>query len=254
MIVEREQSALRREPEPTFSHRALIVATLFGVAILVALGTWQIARLHWKEAIVAQIESRRTAPVTSLPPESAWASLHADDYEYLHVALVGSYQPGATAQIYRSGAPNAPGEGPGYLFMTPLRLPDGAVVLVNRGFVPVAQIDAAYASLPEGAVSVTGLMRSPESRNAFTPDDAPARGIWYTRDTRAIAAQFRLERAAPFSIDADADPKRTGWPRAGTTVIDIPNNHLSYALTWYGLALALIGVAVAYLVKARRRP
>ena len=110
----------------------------------------------------------------------------------------------------------------------------------------------ARANVPDGAVSVTGLMRSPESRNMFTPADEPQKGIWYTRDPASIATQYKLTRVAPFSIDADADPKAKGWPRPGATVVEIPNNHLSYALTWFGLAAALIGVAFAFVRRQRR--
>lgn len=233
----------------------VLVAAAVGTIILVGLGTWQLQRLHWKEGIVAQIEARQHARVTSVPPEVVWSTLqNPDEYEYRHVAVVGTYQTAQSALVFRGGSPNAQGEGPGYLVMTPLRLPDGATILVNRGFAPVAAAADARANVAEGAVSVTGLMRSPESRNPFTPADDPQHDIWYTRDPASIAAHFQLTRVAPFTIDADADPKAQGWPRPGATVVDIPNNHLSYALTWYGLAVALIGVTVAYLRGQRRKP
>ena len=225
----------------------VLAAAAAGVAILVGRGAWKGQRLHWKESIIAQIEARRTAPATGVPTEGEWPSLKPDDYEYRHVAVNGAFDADRTALVFRGGAPNAAGEGPGYELLTPLRLPDDSVVIVNRGFVPLASVDAARANNPKGTVVLTGLMRSPEARNAFTPADDQARGIWYTRDPVSIGAHFRLARVAPFTIDADANPKAPGWPRAGTTVIDVPNNHLSYALTWFGLAAALIGVSVAYL-------
>ena len=229
-----------RRPVPVF------IASGIGVAILVLLGAWQMARLQWKNGIVAQIEARRGAPVTALPPLAQWSTLNADDYEYRHVAVNGAFEPDKTALVYRGGAPNAPGAGPGYLLLTPLRLPSDETVIVNRGFAPLADAAVAKDNVPKGTVVVAGLMRSPETRNAFTPADAPAAGVWYTRDPASIAARFGIARVAPFTIDADADAKAQGWPRPGTTVVDIPNNHLSYALTWWGLALALIGVTFAY--------
>lgn len=231
----------------------IIAASTTGFLTLVGLGVWQLQRLHWKEGIIAQIKSRRNAAATSMPTENVWSSLQPDDYEYKHVAVNGAFDADKTALVFRGGAPNAPGEGPGYELLTPLRLPDDSVVIVNRGFAPLASIDAARANLPKGTVVLTGLMRSPETRNAFTPSDEPSRSVWYTRDPASVAARFALKRVAPFSIDADANPKAQGWPRAGTTVVDIPNNHLSYALTWFGLAAALIGVSIAYL-KSRSHP
>jgi surfeit locus 1 family protein len=126
-------------------------------------------------------------------------------------------------------------------------------VLVTRGFVPEDKRDPSTRAAGQiaGEVTITGLMRAPEPRNAFTPADDPARGAWFTRDTGLIAAHLQLERAAPFSVDADATPNPGGWPRGGATVIAIKNDHLSYALTWYGLAATL--VAVLALVMWRRR-
>lgn len=230
----------------------LFTAAVIGTVILVSFGFWQVQRLTAKQALIAQLEARQHAPVTGVPSEAEWRSLEPDDYEYRHVAVVGTYQTAQSALVYRGGSPNAPGEGPGYHVITPLRLPDGSTILVNRGFVPQDKADEARANVPDGAVSVTGLMRSPEARNTFTPADEPQKGVWYTRDPASIAAQSKLTHVAPFTVDADADPKAKGWPRPGATVVDIPNNHLSYALTWFGLALALVGVTFVYWRNQRR--
>jgi surfeit locus 1 family protein len=149
------------------------------------------------------------------------------------------------ALVFRGSGPEA-GEGPGYLVLAPLILPDGAAVIVNRGFVPSAAKDPAAHPPPPGETTVTGLMREPEPRNLFTPADQPDRNLWFTRDPGAIAAHFGLSRAAPFSIDADYSGDPSALPRGGTTVIAFPNNHLAYALTWFGLAAALAGVFGAW--------
>jgi surfeit locus 1 family protein len=156
------------------------------------------------------------------------------------------------ALVFRGSGPDA-GEAPGYLLLAPLILPEGAAVIVNRGFVPSAAKEPATHAPPDGEVAVTGQMREPEGRNLFTPADQPEKNLWFTRDPGAIAAYFRLSRAAPFSVDADfsADPK--ALPRGGTTVIAFSNNHIGYALTWFGLALALAGVFGAWAL-GRLRP
>ena len=130
--------------------------------------------------------------------------------------------------------------------MTPLRLADGATVLVNRGFVPEGRQDQAAAMGAGGETIVTGLMRSSEGRNAFTPADDPARGLWFTRDVAAMARAMGLTRYAPFSIDADAGADPAALPEGGETIVDFPNNHLSYAATWFGMAIALAGVFGSY--------
>ena len=99
---------------------------------------------------------------------------------------------------------------------------------------------------------VTGLMRSSEERNFFTPADEPQKGEWFTRDVEAIAAALKLGPHAPFSIDADADPNPGALPEGGETILSFPNNHLAYAIQWFGMAAALIGVFVAWAVTRGR--
>jgi surfeit locus 1 family protein len=220
------------------------LVALAGIAMLVSLGIWQLQRLAWKEALIARIEARAKAPPGPLPPASEWPALKPEDYEYRHVILHGRFE-GREAPVFRGNGPEA-GDGPGYLVLAPLLLPDGTSVLVNRGFVPSGAKEPISHPPPPGEATITGLMREPEPRNFFTPADQPDRNQWFTRDPGAIAAHFGLSRAAPFSVDADysGDPK--ALPRGGTTVITFPNNHLSYALTWFGLAAALAGVFVAW--------
>jgi surfeit locus 1 family protein len=220
------------------------LVALAGMSILISLGVWQLHRLAWKEALVARIEARAKAPPGPLPPESEWAALKPEDYEYRHAALHGRFD-AREALVFRGSGPEA-GEGPGYLVLAPLILPDGAAVIVNRGFVPSAAKDPAAHAPPPGEATVTGLMREPEPRNLFTPADQPEKNLWFTRDPGAIAAHFGLTRAAPFSVDADSSGDPKALPRGGTTVIAFPNNHLAYALTWFGLAAALAGVFGAW--------
>jgi surfeit locus 1 family protein len=220
------------------------LVALAGVVVLISLGIWQLHRLAWKEALIARIEARAKAPPTPLPPQSEWPALKPDDYEYRHVILRGRFD-GREALVFRGSGPEA-GEGPGYLLLAPLLLPDGSAVIINRGFVPSAAKDLATHAPPAGEATVTGLVREPEPRNLFTPADQPEKNLWFTRDPGAIAGHFGLSRAAPFSVDADysGDPK--ALPRGGTTVIAFPNSHLGYALTWFGLAAALAGVFGAW--------
>jgi surfeit locus 1 family protein len=220
------------------------LAALAGIAVLVSLGIWQLHRLAWKEALIARIEARVHAPPAPVPPQSAWPGLKPEDYEYRHVTLRGRFD-GREALVFRGSGPEA-GEGPGYLLLAPLILPEGAAVIVNRGFVPGTPQEAAAHVPPAGEVTVTGLMREPEPRNLFTPADQPGKNLWFSRDPGAIAAHFRLAQAAPFSVDADLSGDPKALPSGGTTVIAFPNNHLGYALTWFGLALALAGVFGAW--------
>jgi surfeit locus 1 family protein len=218
-------------------------------AVLIGLGLWQLQRLAWKEALIAKIDARSTMPPEPLPPPGDWQKLNPDAYDYRHVEAQGTFAHDKEVLVFHGQGFSRKGfASPGYLVLTPLRLASGAYVIVNRGFVAENVKDKTMRAEGEiaGRVTVTGLMRPPESRNMFTPPDDPGTGRYFTRDPALIAAAFGLDQVAPFSIDADDLPMPGGWPKGGTTEIDIPNNHLSYAMTWFGLAGALFAVFGAF--------
>jgi len=240
--------------------RSLIVPVLFtlaGVAMLVALGVWQLHRLAWKEALIARVAARTEAPAVPAPAEADWPHVTAERDEYRRVTVTGTFRHDREALCYALLS-DARGKfsGPGYWVLTPLQLAGGATVLVDRGFVPLERADAATRREGQaaGTVTVTGLLRLPEGRSWFTPADDPSRGIFQERDPAAIAKAYGLLRAAPFFIDADAAPNPGGLPQGGETRLVFPNNHLSYAITWFGLALALIAVFIAFVLKQTRGP
>ncbi len=223
------------------------LATLVGVSLLFALGAWQVRRLAWKRHLLANIESRIHAPPVPVPPEAAWPALRPDEYEYRKVTAIGTFDNAKETPVYGSTA-----DGVGYYVMTPMHLRAGGTVLVNRGYVPPERKASTTreAGEPRGLAEVTGLMRRPEGRNTFTPADDPAADQYFTRDPMTLATYDGITDAAPFTVDADATPNPGGLPRGGTTEIAIPNNHLTYALTWFGTALALVAVFISF---ARRR-
>src|SRR5271163_1549794 len=159
------------------SLAAPAAATLIGLAVLIGLGVWQLKRLAWKEALIAAVEARALGPPVEIPASEEWAKLNPRDYEYRHVRVSGVYDYARQALVFRAlSSPRGRYGGPGYLVMTPLRLASGAVVLVNRGFVPQDRRDAAALGAQSGTpVVVTGLMRASEGRTWFTPADNPAR-------------------------------------------------------------------------------
>ncbi len=225
-----------------------IVAAL-ALAILLGLGFWQLERLAWKDALIARVEARTQAPVAPLPSEAEWPRINAEDDEYRRVSATGRFHHDKEAHVYTvlSERADRPG-GPGYWVMTPLELGDGAFVIVNRGFVPLDRKDPATRpeGQVEGTVAVTGLLRTPEEAYYFLPENDPAKDAWYRRDPLEIAQARGLSTVAPFTIDADATPNPGGFPRGGETRVSFPNNHLQYAVTWFGIALALIGVFAAF--------
>lgn len=232
---------------------AVAIAGAFGV--LVGLGVWQLERLAWKEGLIAKVEARIHEPAVPAPAEEDWARVNFTDDEYRHVTVSGRFDHRDEVQVYAliDRTPEG-GGGPGYWVVTPLVTAEGAAVLVNRGFVPVELRDPARRAegQVEGPVTVTGLLRLPEDSGLFTPQNDPAKDSWFTRDPFAIGEAKGLLRVAPFLVDADATPNPGGWPLGGQTRITFPNRHLEYALTWFGLAAALAGVAAALMLRRRR--
>lgn len=218
------------------------IASLIALAILLGLGTWQLERRAWKEDLIARILRQSRAEPVAPPPPDAWDP--ARD-EFRHVRVTGRFLNDRETLVHGL----APGETPGralqgFYVLTPFARQDGMQVLVNRGFVPTelkAQADRRD-GLIDGTTTVTGILRASEPRGLFVPEPDPARGEWFNRDVRGIAAARGLGDVAPYLIEADAVPGQTTWPRGGQLRVDLPNNHLQYAFTWFGLAACLIGV------------
>ena len=225
------------------------IAALAAAAALAGLGAWQLQRLAWKEALIRTVEERTKAAPVPLPPRADWGALKPDRYEYRRVSAVGTFDHGVEAHVYRPlVSARGPYHGVGDIVLTPLHLMSGGTVIVNRGFVPNERLDPASRAAGQvaGPVTVTGLLRSPQGRNGFTPADDTARNQWFTADPLAIATFHGIADAAPFVIDEDAGQAPGGLPQGGETVLDFPNSHLQYALTWFGLAAALAGVFTAW--------
>jgi surfeit locus 1 family protein len=235
----------------TRSLRSLIVpgvAFLVALATLLSLGTWQLQRRAWKQDLIAKIEARAYGTPGVILPEAEWPSWSPEAQEYRRVQVAGRFLHEHEVAVHGL-MPSAHRGHPvqGYYLLTPLRLADGSNVVVNRGFIPTELRNPAARpqSQPEGEVAVNGLIRSSEKKSPFRPENDPARDAWFVRDVHQIAAVKRLARVAPFLIDADATPNPGGWPKGGQTRLTMANDHLHYALTWYGLALVLIGVFAA---------
>ena len=234
-----------------------MTVVLCAFAILVGLGTWQLQRRAWKLDLIQRIEARVHAPAAPVPPAADWPGLDRERDEYRHLAARGTFDHARETLVYTVGGKGlGPYEGaPGFLVITPLMRADGPPILVNRGFVPVDRRDPKTRAEGEvsGEVEVTGALRFPEEASYFVPANDPAHNAFYRRDPADIAAARGLAGAAPFIIDQDAGAAPGGFPMSAGTRVDLPNRHLEYALTWYGLAATLLGVVAAVVISRRRR-
>ncbi len=227
-------------------YPGLTIACLLLFAALCGLGVWQLERLQWKLALIARVNSHMAA--APLPLERILA-MKPDDAQYRRVTLNGHFDHAREAYVFTTDAGAAV-----YHVLTPFKTNDGQLLMVDRGEVPKEKLDPATRAAGNiaNALRLTGVWRAPDAPGAFTPPPDTAHRIWYARDLAAIAAVDRLVLAAPVVVEADATPNPGGWPKGGQTVVSFRNQHLSYAVTWFGLALGLLGIWLAYHISRGR--
>jgi surfeit locus 1 family protein len=231
--------------------RPLFWPTFFALPALLTLlglGTWQMQRLEWKNDLIASFEARSSQAPVELP----LAAAVTPEMEFRRLRLVGQFDHDKevfmTGRTYEGNA--------GFHIVTPMTLTDGRVVLVNRGWVSESYSDPSKRafSLVDGEVSVDAILRFPGQKGYFVPENEPARGFWFTLVPQQIADH--LEIAEPRVTAVYAAAIRTSdvitLPIAARTSLNLRNSHLSYAMTWYGIALSLLGVYLAFHHQAGR--
>ena len=239
----------RRSPVRTALTLILLAVTL---TVLVSLGSWQVRRLHWKEALLSEIAERRAMPPVKVEEISALLA-SGSDVDYRPVELRGTFDH-AREQFFFA---TFNGE-TGYYVYTPMTIAGGNIVFVNRGFIPYDKKDAALRQAGEvqGDVTVRGLARSRLGGKPswFVPENDLQKNIFYWKDLDAMAVHAGLDktRVLQFFVDADATPNPGNMPVGGVTQFDFPNNHLQYAVTWYGLAAVLAVISGVYWRRNRK--
>ncbi|MCP1337605.1 SURF1 family protein [Futiania mangrovi] len=227
------------------------VLAALGLSILCSLGVWQLQRAEWKGALLDRVgQAVEAAPV---PLAQA---LRAPDPAYAHVRLQGRFLHGEERYVFTSRD-----RVPGVLVFTPF-VPDGQeegqpVILVNRGFVPepLRNPEVRQEGQVPAPATVTGILRPGESSGLFVPDPQERTRTAYAIDLEVLAGLGEVSVRTDWFVEADESPVPGGLPRGrdpATIVASIPNNHLSYAATWFSLALVLAGVYVAWHIREGR--
>jgi len=234
------------------ARQGLLVPCLVALAaflVLVGLGTWQLQRKAWKEGLVAAMHERLAAAPVDLPPASQWASLNVDSAEFRRVKFHAQFTEGRGVYVYVAGSALRDDiKEPGYFAFAPARLDDGTAVVVNRGYIPMDQ----QIGWPAGTMEVVGYLRWPESRPWFLSDTNSASDTWFVRDHRTMAVAKAWGDVAPFYVDQESPVPASGLPRPAALTVNLRNDHLQYAVTWFGLAAVLVGCFVAWLITRRR--
>lgn len=225
------------------------IAALLALAVLIGLGTWQLQRRAWKLDLIERIDNRVEGETVSLSlVKEAWEKDR--DVEYYRTLLLGHFQHDLERHLYTIVDGQA-----GWRIITPFATRQGDILLVDRGFVTEAlkQPEARLQGQVEGQQEMIGLARAPVERHWFAPDNDVAGNRWFWRDIPGMIASLPeadRPKALPFMVEAEEEDIPGGWPRGGVTILELPNRHLEYALTWFGLAVTLI---VIFLIFARAR-
>jgi surfeit locus 1 family protein len=228
---------------------SLLIPALIAFVVFVGLGTWQIQRKAWKEGLIASLDAQLAAPPIALPAPATWTGLDRAKDEYRHVTFSATFDNANEALVFAAPSTFRPDvAGLGYWVFTPARLADGKIVIVNRGFVPDGRQDPKTrpAGQVAGPLAIVGSMRWPGEHHWFTPNDEPAKNLWFTADPQSIAAAKGLSGVAPFYVEQESPAPPGGLPKPGKLMVTLPDNHLQYALTWYGLALVLVIMFVVW--------
>ncbi|MEO0497618.1 MAG: SURF1 family protein [Pseudomonadota bacterium] len=232
---------------------SLVLVTLVMLAALgclIALGTWQVFRLEWKQKLIEETNARVAGPPQPLEVIQARFA-DTGDVDYYPVRLQGRFLEGEAHYLNTLDGVS------GWNIYAPFELASGEVVIVNRGFVPDAIKEADLREPPpQIVVELTGLSRNAPSEkpSPILPNNDQSKNQFFWRSISNMASVIGLKQQErsylPFFVDAGAAATPpSGWPRAGTTRISFSNNHLQYVITWYGLALALVGVYIAFVRK-----
>ena len=234
------------------ARRGIVIPAAFallGFIVLLGLGTWQIERKAWKEALIATLGQRLGGSPAELPPLGQWAKLTPADFEFTRVRLRAEFTKADAALVFSGGsAIRDDAKGVGYFVFAPARLSNGAQVVINRGFAPGKSFPAA----PAGAAEIVGAVRFPETPSWFVSAHDAAGEVWTVRDPAAMATRKGWGTVAPFYIEQESPVPPGGLPHPAPLKVQLRNEHLQYAITWYGLAAVWAVMFVLWASRQRR--
>jgi cytochrome oxidase assembly protein ShyY1 len=229
------------------------------VILFAALGVWQLQRRVEKHELIAALTERLAAVPVPLPPPAQWSALDAAHDEFRRVSFSATYQSRLDAMVYSSGSAVRPDvSGPGTWAFIPARLTDGETVAVNAGFVPNTMQDRGFQDravaqlITQQPATLTGYIRFPEAAGFLTPAANQDKRLWFTRDHLAMAQALGWDKVAPFYIDLEEPVPPSGIPKPGPLEVHLPDDHMQYAITWFGLAIAVVIAFIVWLRGSQR--
>lgn len=215
--------------------------TIPSLVLLLILGTWQVQRLQWKNGIIADISRQMALPAIELPTPVA-----SEIVQYQKIRLTGEFLYDKEIFLY-TGKREFKGKD-GYDVLTPLKREDGSLLLVDRGWIPIEarNSDAFNASRIKGSVTVEGIVMKGEKNATFTPENNPEKNLWFWIDIPAIRDYLKQDIPAFYILQGQGKDKSVLPIGSTMNPAMIRNDHLQYAITWYGAALSLLVIYYLY--------
>jgi len=224
------------------------VFTLGTLCLLIGLGLWQLQRRIEKHELIAALSERLAAQPMPLPPPSEWSSLTPARDEFRRVTFSASFSNAPGVGVYSVGSALRPDAiGPGTFVFVPAQTADRQRLVIDRGFVPEGKVAEAVPARP---VQIVGFIRFPEKSGWLTPAPDIGRRLWFARDHLGMAQAVNWGAIAPFYIDLESPSPPSGLPKPGPLEVGLKDDHLQYAITWFGLALV---IATAFVIWLRGR-
>ena len=228
---------------------------LVGFCVMFSLGLWQLNRKAWKEQLIAQVEARaKAAPIALRDIPKAWREApDQEDSNFARVAATGRFDHARELHLLTPER-----DGAAWMVITPFETPEGTA-LVMRGVVPDRLKDPARRAQGqiEGDVAIVGRIRLPEQAGSFTPANDVNRNAWFWRDLAGMQRAARVDeasRALPFFIELESPTPPGGIPRPKLDQINLRNDHLQYAITWFALAGVMVVMFGVWVRAQRGRP
>ncbi len=210
---------------------------ILGTVVLVSLGTWQLQRLTWKEGVIAEINARIASDPVALPDP-----IDVERDKYLPVAASGTI---TEDEIHLLASTRDAGAV--YRLVSAFETDGGRRIMIDRGWIKTVDKEAAR---PAHDVDVVGNLHWPDERDSFTPANDVEGNIWFARDVDQMAEVLNTEPVL-LIVREDSDKGTIATPLPVDTAA-LPNNHLEYVLTWYGLAIVWVAMTLYYLRRMRK--
>ena len=204
-------------------HKFLFsVFIIFFIFVFIALGTWQIIRLNWKNNLILEIENSLKNPPVQLS--------QSNQQNYLKIKTSGRVDFEKQIYLYNLNDSGTPG----FEVLNPILI-DGENYLLNRGWIPFEKKDTPEINILDQN-NIEGTLKTQGRKNIFKPDNDIEENYWFSLNREDIS-KFTGKKFSKYIIYLDGNYQ---FPKPKKITANISNNHKKYAMTWFSLAISIL--------------